>query len=126
MSHLNPKAYPLAQKDLAIQILDLIELAREYKQVKKGANESIKFLKKGAAELIVIAADADPIEIVLHLPLICEDKNIPYIFVHSKFALGKACGVSRSVIACCITASIDSKISGQIKNVRDKVENFIN
>ena len=28
-----------------------------------------------------MAADAEPIEILLHLPLLCEDKNVPYVFV---------------------------------------------
>mmetsp|Transcript_36221 Transcript_36221/g.72708 ORF Transcript_36221/g.72708 Transcript_36221/m.72708 type:complete len:127 (+) Transcript_36221:659-1039(+) len=124
MSFINPKAYPLADKNLAAQILDLVELSLEYKQIKKGANESIKFLKKGLVELIILAADSDPIEIVLHLPLVCEDKNVPYIFIHSKLALGKACGVSRSVIACCITVSINSKVNDQIKQIKDKIESF--
>jgi U4/U6 small nuclear ribonucleoprotein SNU13 len=40
-----------------------------------------------------MAADAEPIEILLHLPLLCEDKTVPYIFVLSKIALGRVCGV---------------------------------
>jgi U4/U6 small nuclear ribonucleoprotein SNU13 len=39
-----------------------------------------------------MAADAEPLEIILHLPLLCEDKNVPYVFVRSKAALGRACG----------------------------------
>ena len=31
-----------------------------------------------------MAADAEPIEIIMHLPLLCEDKNVPYVFVRSK------------------------------------------
>lgn len=31
-----------------------------------------------------MAADAEPLEIILHLPLLCEDKNVPYVFVRSK------------------------------------------
>ena len=31
-----------------------------------------------------MAADAEPLEILLHLPLLCEDKNVPYVFVKSK------------------------------------------
>ena len=46
------------------------------KQIKKGANEATKTLNRGIAELIVIAADTTPLEIVLHLPLLCEDKVI--------------------------------------------------
>ena len=33
-----------------------------------------KTLNRGQAELIIMAADAEPLEIILHLPLLCEDK----------------------------------------------------
>ncbi|CAN6871883.1 unnamed protein product [Brassica oleracea] len=36
----NPKAYPLADSQLSITILDLIQQAANYKQLKKGANEA--------------------------------------------------------------------------------------
>ena len=39
---------------------------------------------RGQAEFIVLAADAEPLEILLHIPLLCEDKNVPYVFVRSK------------------------------------------
>ena len=62
----------------------------------RGANEATKTLNRGVSELIVLAADTSPLAIVLHLPLLCEDKNVPYVYVPSKTALGRACGVSRS------------------------------
>jgi hypothetical protein len=43
-----------------------------------------KTLNRGLSEFIVMAADAEPLEILLHLPLLCEDKNVPYVFVRSK------------------------------------------
>merc|ERR1712032_840858 len=46
---------------------------------------------------------SEPLEILLHIPLLCEDKNVPYVFVRSKQALGRACGVSRPVIAASVT-----------------------
>lgn len=85
----NPRAYPLADSNLTTNILDLVQQAVNYKQVKKGANESTKCLNRGIAEFVIMAADANPIEILLHIPLLCEDKNIPYVFVRSKQALGK-------------------------------------
>jgi U4/U6 small nuclear ribonucleoprotein SNU13 len=42
--------------------------------LKKGANETTKALNRGMAGLVIIAADTQPLEIVLHLPLLCEDK----------------------------------------------------
>jgi U4/U6 small nuclear ribonucleoprotein SNU13 len=51
--------------------------ACNYKQLKKGANEATKTLNRGISEFIVMAADTEPLEILLHLPLLCEDKNVP-------------------------------------------------
>jgi hypothetical protein len=71
----------LSDADLTNTILDLVQQASHYKQLKKGANESnssfivaTKTLNRGIAEFIVLAADAEPLEILLHLPLLCEDK----------------------------------------------------
>ena len=68
------RATPLADDDLSSKILDLIQQSAALKQIKKGANESTKTLNRGIAELIILAADAAPLEIILHLPLLCEDK----------------------------------------------------
>lgn len=38
---MNPKAYPLADAQLTITILDLVQQAANYKQLKKGANEGL-------------------------------------------------------------------------------------
>ena len=97
MSNVNPKAFPLANAQLTQQILDLVQQASHYKTLKKGANETTKTLNRGISEFIVMAAHAEPIEILLH-PLLCEDKAVPYIFAPSKIALGRACGVSRAII----------------------------
>ncbi|KAL0235693.1 hypothetical protein GEMRC1_002275 [Eukaryota sp. GEM-RC1] len=72
-----------------------------------------------------MAADAEPIEIVLHLPLLCEDKNVPYVFVPSKMALGRACGVSRNVIACSINSIEQSPLKSQISQLKIAVEKLL-
>jgi len=69
-----------------------------------------------------MAADAVPLEILLHLPLLCEDKNVPYVFVPSKVALGRACGVSRSVISCSITTNESSQLKSQIEGMKNQIE----
>ena len=65
-----------------------------------------------------MTADVEPIEIVLHLPLLCEDKNVPYVFVPSKTALGRACGVSRPVIAASVTTNEARELNAQIQAVK--------
>jgi len=72
-----------------------------------------------------MAADAEPLEILLHLPLLCEDKNVPYVFVPSKVALGRACGVSRAVISCSITTNEASQMKSTIDKIKIQIENLL-
>jgi U4/U6 small nuclear ribonucleoprotein SNU13 len=121
----NPKAYPLADSQLSITIMDLVQQAANYKQLKKGANEATKTLNRGIAEFVVMAADTEPLEILLHLPLLAEDKNVPYVFVPSKQALGRACGVTRPVIACSVTTNEGSQLKSQIQQLKDAIEKLL-
>lgn len=121
----NPKAYPLADPELTRRILELVQQAANYKQLKKGANEATKTLNRGISEFIVMAADAEPLEILLHLPLLCEDKNVPYVFVRAKDALGRACSVSRPVIACSVTINEGSQLKPQIQSVQLAIEKLL-
>jgi len=82
------------------------------------ANEATKTLNRGICEFIILTADVEPIEIVLHLPLLCEDKNVPYVFLPSKTALGRACGVSRPVIAASVTTNEARELNAQILAVK--------
>ncbi|PVG04017.1 putative SNU13-component of the U4/U6.U5 snRNP [Serendipita vermifera] len=116
------KAWPLADANLTDKILDLVQQASNYKQLKKGANEATKTLNRGIAEFIVLTADTEPIEILMHLPLLCEDKNVPYIFVPSKAALGRACNVTRPVIAASVTTSEAQELSSQIRTIKNLIE----
>lgn len=125
MDVISPRAYPLADSILTTKILSLIQQAMSYGQLKKGANESTKSLNRGLSEFIVMAADAQPLEILLHLPLLCEDKNVPYVFVKSKQALGRACGVSRPVVACSITINEGSQLKSQIKSIQQEIERLL-
>jgi len=121
----NPKAYPLADAALTTKILNIVQQASNYQQLKKGANEATKTLNRGLSEFIVMAADAEPLEILLHLPLLCEDKNVPYVFVRSKQALGRACGVSRPVIAASVTTNEGSQLKPQILTVQNEIEKLL-
>eukprot|EP00008_Paramoeba_atlantica_P014133 CAMPEP_0201481884 /NCGR_PEP_ID=MMETSP0151_2-20130828/6151_1 /ASSEMBLY_ACC=CAM_ASM_000257 /TAXON_ID=200890 /ORGANISM="Paramoeba atlantica, Strain 621/1 / CCAP 1560/9" /LENGTH=127 /DNA_ID=CAMNT_0047864289 /DNA_START=58 /DNA_END=441 /DNA_ORIENTATION=- len=119
------KAFPLAQDTLARAIYDLVQQSSNYKLLKKGANEATKALNRGTAELIVMAGDTNPVEIVLHLPLLCEDKNVPYVFVPSKTALGRAAQVSRNVVALAITSADGSPLRSQIDSIKLEVEKLL-
>lgn len=45
-------------------------------------------------------------------------QNVPYVFVSSKQALGRACGVTRPVIACSVTTNEGSQLKSQIQQLK--------
>jgi U4/U6 small nuclear ribonucleoprotein SNU13 len=119
------RIFPKADKALQKEIFSLITKASQLKQIKKGANEATKTLNRGISDLIIIAADAKPLEIVLHLPLLCEDKNVPYVFVESQKLLGRSCGVSRPVIAVSILNKTPENLKKTVDKLKDKIEQLL-
>jgi len=45
--------------------------------------------------ICIIAADISPIDVLSHLPILCEEKNVPYIYVKSRAEVGEACKTKR-------------------------------
>jgi len=64
--------------------------------LKFGLNHVTSLVENGEAKLVVIAHDVDPIELVLWLPQLCRNKNVPYLIVKDKARLGKACRQSNA------------------------------
>ncbi len=48
--------------------------SQQQQQQQQQQHTATKTLNRGVSEFVVMAADAEPIEIVLHLPLLAEDK----------------------------------------------------
>jgi len=57
--------------------------------LKFGINHVVDLIEDKKAKLVVIAADVDPIELVVYLPALCRMQNIPYVIVKSKARLGQ-------------------------------------
>lgn len=88
--------------DVKVKALEAVELAKN--SLRKGVNEATKAIERGDAKLVVIAEDVDPEEIVMHLPMLCGEKNIPFVYVADKASLGKAAGLAVGTSAVAITA----------------------
>lgn len=89
-------------KELGAQIYETVEKARSTGKVAKGANEVTKQVERGVAKLVIMAEDVSPPEILAHIPLLCEEKGIPYAYVPSKAELGTAAGLAVGTAAIAI------------------------
>jgi large subunit ribosomal protein L7Ae len=57
--------------------------------VRTGINTVVSLVEQKKAQLVVIAHDVDPIEIVIYLPALCKKMGIPYCIVKGKARLGQ-------------------------------------
>lgn len=81
---------------------ELVELAKRTGSIKKGTNEVTKALERGKAKAVIVAEDASPKEIVMHIPLIAEEKQIVCVKVSSKEELGVAAGMTVGTAAVAV------------------------
>lgn len=95
------------------QILEAVEIARTSGKIKKGANEATKAIEKGTAKLVVYADDVSPKEVVMHLPLLGKEKNIPIVKVSKKDDLGAAAGLAVATAAVAVVKEGDAKAAIQ-------------
>lgn len=96
-------------KDLVDKILQALEIAKNTGKIKKGSNETTKAIERGDTKLVVIAKDVEPKEIVMHLPVLCEEKKCEYVYIPSKEELGRAVGINVGTAAACIIQPGEAK-----------------
>ena len=102
-----PKAFYVkfeVPKDLADKAYQLVQVAKDSGKVRKGTNESTKAIERAVAKLVLIAEDVDPPQVVAHLPILCEERKIAYLFVPSKLDLGRAAGID---VGCAAISVLD-------------------
>jgi len=96
-------------KEVADQTYEAVEIATNTGKIRRGVNEVTKAVEREKAQIVIIADDVSPKEIVMHLPILCNEKNITYTYVPTKKELGAASGIPVGTSAIAITEAGDAK-----------------
>lgn len=113
-----------APQDLQEKAYETVENARDSGEVVKGANEVTKAIERGDADLVVMAQDVQPEEVLAHVPLLCEEKDVPYTYVPSKAELGVSTGLEVSTSAAAVTdagrgADLLNQVVEQVETLKE-------
>ena len=111
-------------KEVADAAYEALKIATESGKIRKGTNEATKSIERGNAKLVLIAENVQPPEIVAHLPLLCEERRAPYVYVPEKQKIGEALGISVSSSAAAIEDAGDAErlVSEIVKKVQELVK----
>merc|ERR1712028_17110 len=96
-------AQPLADDKLSKKLFKCIKKATKSKQVLRGVKEVVKAVRKGTKGVCVIAGNISPMDVISHLPILCEDNDVPYVYVRAKEDLGAA-GLTKRPTSCMLIA----------------------
>lgn len=103
---------PLVSKKSTKKAHKLVKKASSIKHIRRGVKELVKGIRKGESGLAILAGDIYPIDVVSHLPVLLEEKNIPYFYVPSKFDLGAAASTKRPT-SCVLIRTPKKDFDGQ-------------
>ena len=87
---LSPISSPLADEKLTKKLHKLVKKASQGKALRRGVKEVVKSLRQGTKGMCILAGDVSPVDVIAHLPILCEEQDVPYIYVPSKQDLGYA------------------------------------
>ncbi|OGI15813.1 50S ribosomal protein L7ae [Candidatus Micrarchaeota archaeon RBG_16_49_10] len=108
-------------KEVSDRVYQVLEVVKNTGKIRKGINEVTKSIERGEAKLVVIATDVSPIEITMHIPVLCDEKKCEYVYVPSKEELGRSVGINVPTSAVSIVNVGEGKNSLDeiIKKLRD-------
>merc|ERR1711976_235558 len=92
--------------------------------VRSGINTITSLVENKKAQLVIIASDVDPVEIVLFLPALCRKMGVPYCIVKNKSRLGRV--VRRKTAACLALASVHPEDRTSLNKLVDAVKTNFN
>lgn len=106
-------------KELQDKAYEAVELAKKSGKIKKGTNEVTKAIERDIANLVVVANNVNPKEVIMHLEPLCKEKSVPFILVENKDDLGAAAGLPVGTSSVAIVK--EGEASSIIKDIKVKL-----
>lgn len=114
----------MANRKLTKKLFKLVEAAAKDKALRRGLKEVILALRKSDTGIVVLAGDVFPVDVIAHIPLVCEEAGVPYCFVPSKLELGHAGMTKRptSVVLVSEKRATSSELKEKLKEMGSEVK----
>ena len=107
-------------KEIVEKAYEILEIVKKTGKIKKGTNEVTKSIERGTAKLVLVAQDTNPKEIIMHLPALCEEKEIPIVPVPKREELGEIAGLNIPTASIAIIQEGEAKQA--IKELTSKLK----
>ncbi|VWU49305.1 60S ribosomal protein L7ae/L30e, putative [Hepatocystis sp. ex Piliocolobus tephrosceles] len=103
-----------------LKVIQIIKTNQNLEETKKkllkkkliiiGLTQVVKAIRKGVKGIVILAIDVFPLDIICHIPIFCEEHNIPYTFITTKNKLARLCKLKRAT-TCIFICKPDEKFT---------------
>jgi large subunit ribosomal protein L7Ae len=98
--------------------------AKRASSLKQGVNCVVRMIEKKKAQLVVIAHDVDPLELVLFMPALCRKMGVPYCIIKGKARLGRL--VHRKTCSCVALTNVEGGDRSQFTKLLEAIKTNFN
>ena len=115
-------------KDIQEQVYELVKaIGKDGRgKIKKGANEVTKAAERGIASMIVMAENVNPGELLAHVPMICKEKGIPFIYVEDQGYLADSAGMTAGTRTAAVAVlDVDKEAQDIFNEVKGPYETLV-
>merc|ERR1739841_494015 len=92
--------------------------------LRAGVNSVTTLVESKKAQLVIIAHDVDPIELVVFLPALCRKMGVPYCIIKGKARLGRL--VHRKTCTCVALTDVNNDDKSALSKLVETVETNYN
>ena len=122
-------AKPMATEKMTLKLISLVSKFSKYKLIKRGVKEVNKFFRKQEFSknkcFCILAGDVSPVDVISHIPILCEKNKVPYIYIPSRQALGTASQTKRPTsVVILIKPPEDNKYEEKFDKLIDIVKKY--
>jgi H/ACA ribonucleoprotein complex subunit 2 len=82
----------------------------------------VKSIRKGMKGVCIIAADVSPVDVISHIPVLCEENHIPYVFVRSRMELGIAAETKKPTSVILMQGTKNQELSDKLDKLHKKIK----
>jgi H/ACA ribonucleoprotein complex subunit 2 len=119
-----PIASPLAGHRLTKKLGDLIGQCATERKLVYGVKDTGKLLKKQEQGICVLGGNVSPMDVITHIPAICENQGVPFVFIPTKEQIGAFAQRSGPVACVVIRAPEDDSYLQEYETVVSEIQSL--
>ncbi|EPR78993.1 Ribosomal protein L7Ae/L30e/S12e/Gadd45 family [Spraguea lophii 42_110] len=105
----------IADENTESTIKNILKELKKCKKIIRGKKAVEKAIKRNKKGVILFNGNFSPLDLIIHIPILCEEKSLPYLFVKDRNVLRSA-SLKNNLTTCCFVEESENDKYKEIIN----------